>query len=319
MTWNIFQPLINSQELIDYIKGSEQSLRIGQLSSFDGIVRKTIGNNSMAFGFQYNHESLDITYNELARAEFNQSGQLIKSADLLFLGGGMNLSSSRSKKALFMELNREVNEKVNLLIASRFEKIDNDSSFDPKISLTYEPNEVLIFKGAFGTSFSTPSMAQLYSSEIALGGVRDVINGEEQSNSLFVRIAQVGNPNLKPSTSDNLNLGLKWDITKNLNILLDYWRIDYKDRLELEDPQAKILSNPSSSDITRNDFGDLIAVNTTFFNEEKTIVKGIDFSLKYFRTMDRNDLELGLNATYLLEFLTPEHAIEESDHMGNHK
>jgi iron complex outermembrane receptor protein len=319
LTWNIFQPLINSQELIDYIKGSEQSLRIGQLSSFDGIVRKTIGNSSMAFGFQYNHESLDITYNELARAEFNQSGQLIKSADLLFLGGGMNLSSSRSKKALFMELNREVNEKVNLLIASRFEKIDNDSSFDPKISLTYEPNEVLIFKGAFGTSFSSPSMAQLYSSEIALGGVRDVINGEEQSNSLFVRIAQVGNPNLKPSTSDNLNLGLKWDITKNLNILLDYWRIDYKDRLELEDPQAKILSNPSSSDITRNDFGDLIAVNTTFFNEEKTIVKGIDFSLKYFRTMDRNDLELGLNATYLLEFLTPEHAIEESDHMGNHK
>jgi outer membrane receptor for ferrienterochelin and colicin len=61
-------------------------------------------------------------------------------------------------------------------------------------------------------------MAQLYSSEIALGGVRDVINGVEQSSSLFVRVIQVGNSNLKPATSTNTNLGLLWDISDNASL-----------------------------------------------------------------------------------------------------
>ena len=319
LTWNIFKPLTNSEELIEYIKGSEKSMRTGKLISFDGIIRTSLGINSLAYGFQYNHESLDIAYNELARAEFSQSGQLIKSADLLFLGGGMDVSSTRNKKALFIELNHPVNQKVNFIVASRFEKIDNESSFDPKISMTYQPSKNMTLKGAFGTSFSAPSMAQLFSSDIALGGVRDVINGQEQTNSLFVRIVQAGNPNLKPATSKNLNLGFKWDINDSSNILLDYWKINYKDRLELEDPQAKILSNPNSPDITRNDFGDLIAVKTTFFNEEKTIVKGIDFSINYLKMINKIEIDFGINTTYLLEFLTPEHTSEEQGHEGEHE
>ena len=45
-------------------------------------------------------------------------------------------------------------------------------------------------------------MAQMYSSEINLGSVRDV------NDSVFVRQASTGNPNLKPATSTNSNIGL---------------------------------------------------------------------------------------------------------------
>ena len=318
-TWNIFDPLSNSEDLIQYIKGSEQSLRTGKLTSLDAILRTKFNNNNIAIGLQLNDEALDVKYNELARSEFDQSGNLIKGADLLFLGGGKNISSDRNKKALFFELEKIFSENLDVLFATRYEKVENDSSFDPKLSINFRPNDKLLIRGSVGTSFSTPSMAQLFSSEIALGGVRDVINGVEQSSSLFVRVIQMGNPNLKPATSTNSNLGLFWNLNDNISLSADFWKINYKDRLELEDAQTKIIENPNNPDIQRNELGDITAVSTTFFNEEKTKVKGLDINFNYKKTLsNQTTLDLGINATHLFDYLTPEHE-EAGDHEDEHE
>ena len=318
-TWNIFDPLSNSEDLIQYIKGSEQSLRTGKLTSLDAILRTKFNNNNIAIGLQLNDEALDVKYNKLARSEFDQSGNLIKGADLLFLGGGKNISSDRNKKALFFELEKIFSENLDVLFATRYEKVENDSSFDPKLSINFRPNDKLLIRGSVGTSFSTPSMAQLFSSEIALGGVRDVINGVEQSSSLFVRVIQMGNPNLKPATSTNSNLGLFWNLNDNISLSADFWKINYKDRLELEDAQTKIIDNPDNPDIQRNELGDITAVSTTFFNEEKTKVKGLDINFNYKKTLsNQTTLDLGINATHLFDYLTPEHE-EAGDNEDEHE
>ena len=318
-TWNLFNPLLNSTSLIEYIKGSEQSLKIGQLTSFDAILRTQLHGNNLAIGLQLNEESLDVSYNDLSRAEFDSDGNLIKSADLLFLGGGKDTFAKRDKEAIFFEFEKILSDKLDMLFASRFEKVDDQSSFDPKITINYRPTEDLSLRGSIGTSFSTPSMAQLFSSEIALGGVRDVINGVEQTSSLFVRVVQLGNSDLKPATSTNTNLGLSWSMNRDASISLDFWKIDYKDRLELEDAQTKILVNPSSSAIQRNEYGDIVAVNTTFFNEEKTIVRGLDLSLDHKKIFTNGKIfDLVINATHLFEYLTPEHGDEDEGEHDEH-
>ena len=307
LSWNLFNPLENDPQLIEYLKGSEQSFKTGKLTNVDGIIKTLIRGTDVVFGFQWSEESLKIDYNDLGRAEFDNSGKLIKAADLLFLGGGKNVSSDRTKKAFFTEIKRTFSDNFDLKISGRYEKIGSFSSFDPKISLRFSPLNNLTFRGSVGTSFSTPSMAQLNSSDIQLGGVRDVQNGIEQANTLFVRIVQVGNPDLDPATSTNANFGLIWDISENLNFTMDYWTIDYKDRLELEDAQTKLFSDPNGPDVTRNQFGTLIAVNTTFFNEERTEVKGIDLSLSYFKETEKiGSFDLSIKATNLFDFLTPD-------------
>ncbi len=307
LSWNLFNPLENDPQLIEYLKGSEQSFKTGKLTNVDGIIKTLIRGTDVVFGFQWSDESLTIDYNDLGRAEFDNSGKLIKAADLLFLGGGKNVSSDRTKKAFFTEIKRNFSDNFDLKISGRYEKIGSFSSFDPKISLRFSPLNNLTFRGSVGTSFSTPSMAQLNSSDIQLGGVRDVQNGIEQANTLFVRIVQVGNPDLDPATSTNVNFGLIWDISENLNFAMDYWTIDYKDRLELEDAQTKLFSDPNGPDVTRNQFGTLIAVNTTFFNEERTEVKGIDLSLSYFKETEKiGSFDLSIKATNLFDFLTPD-------------
>jgi iron complex outermembrane receptor protein len=307
LSWNLFNPLENDPQLIEYLKGSEQSFKTGKLTNVDGIIKTLIRGTDVVFGFQWSEESLKIDYNDLGRAEFDNSGKLIKAADLLFLGGGKNVSSDRTKKAFFTEIKRTFSDNFDLKISGRYEKIGSFSSFDPKISLRFSPLNNLTFRGSVGTSFSTPSMAQLNSSDIQLGGVRDVQNGIEQANTLFVRIVQVGNPDLDPATSTNANFGLIWDLSENLNFAMDYWTIDYKDRLELEDAQTKLFSSPNGPDVTRNQFGTLIAVNTTFFNEKRTEVKGIDLSLSYFKETEKiGSFDLSIKATNLFDFLTPD-------------
>ena len=210
----------------------------------------------MAYGFQLNRESLDINYDEISRAEFDKDGKLLRTADLFFLGGGINLSKSRNSNAIFFELEKNAYENLDIRLAARYESMKNESSFDPKISFKYMVSDLFAIRFSKGTAFSSPSMAQMFSSEINLGSVRDI------SSSVFVRQASIGNPNLKPSTSNNSNLGLIFQ-KNSLRLSFDIWEIDYEDRIEVESALAILYSNQNGSRKTRYEFGELIGVTST--------------------------------------------------------
>jgi len=48
-----------------------------------------------------------------------------------------------------------------------------------------------------------------------------------------------------------------YGILKKLNLTVDYWSINYKDRIEAESAQVLLNTNPFASSITRNQFGEL--------------------------------------------------------------
>ena len=299
--WNIFLPLDNSASLTSFIKGSETSIKTGSLLSLDGVLTGQNNGIDFALGFQFNSEDLQINYSEGSMATFDSDGKLIKGADLLFLGGGKNVNTSRDKQAIFFETNTKFLETVDIIVSGRYEKLENESSFDPKFSFKYSTSDKFLIRGSIGTSFTSPSMAQMFSSEIQLGSVRDI------NNSPFVRLALLGNSNLKPATSENMNLGFIWNISDAVDLTVDYWAIDYKDRIEVESAQVLLNNNPSGASITRNQFGELIAVSTSYFNEETTEVKGLDIELNVFKSTQYGDFSYAVKATELSEFLTPEH------------
>ena len=298
LTWNIFDSTQNPKSLIDYVRGAEVSSKVADLISVHGIFNRKLKNLNLAYGFQLNKESLDIYYDEVSRAEFDKDGKLVKTADLFFLGGGINLSKSRTSNALFVEIEKSIREVLDLRVAARYESMKNESSFDPKISLKYNVADALTIRFSKGTAFSAPSMAQMYSSEINLGSVRDV------NDSVFVRQASTGNPNLKPATSTNSNIGLIFQ-RNDLRISIDVWEIEYEDRVEVESAQAILSSNPFGPSITRNEFGDLIGVTTTYFNEDNTLVKGIDLQIQYLINLKQSNLSINLMGTNLSDFKTP--------------
>ena len=301
LLWNVFDPRENSRELTSYLQGAEQSNKKGGLTTLDFLASSKYSEISFVAGAQISNEQLNITFNELAQVESDEDGKLTKTADLFFLGGGRNIAKSRNKFALFTEAERDFFDVLNLRLAMRYEDYSNDSSFDPKLSLRYQPSEKIALRLSQGTSFTMPSMAQMFPSDVNLGSVLDGDNG-----GVYVRQAKIGNPDLKPATSTNTNLGFIFsdDIQK---FTLDYWEIDFKDRIILQSPQALLDQDPNGSSITRNDIGDLIGVTTTYFNEESTMVSGIDFEYKrFFNLKNYGELDLTIRGTNLIEFLTPD-------------
>lgn len=310
--WNLFDSSQNSEALINYVRGSEKSIKKADLKSLDIILRSnTDSGYSVAYGVQLNKEALDVSYDEISRAEFDTDGKIIKTADLFFLGGGIDVSKSRNKYASFFEIEKDFLESFRLRVAGRYEDFGNDSSFDPKLSVKYIANNNLTIRASKSSSFSMPSMAQMFSSDINLGSVRD-FNG----TSPFVRQAQIGNPNLKPATSNNNNLGFIFNI-RGQRLTFDLWDIDYKNRIEVQSAQAMLLSNPNGLSITRNIEGDLIGITTTYFNETNTEVSGFDLSYEALINLEKNGvIAFAIKGTSINKFLTPNNKINvvEKEH-----
>ena len=311
--WNLFDSSQNSEALINYVRGSEKSIKKADLKSLDIILRSnTDSGYTVAYGVQLNKEALDVSYDEISRAEFDTDGKIIKTADLFFLGGGIDVSKSRNKYASFFEIEKDFLESFSLRVAGRYEDFGNDSSFDPKLSVKYIANNNLTIRASKSSSFSMPSMAQMFSSDINLGSVRD-FNG----TSPFVRQAQIGNPNLKPATSNNNNLGFIFNI-RGQRLAFDLWDIDYKNRIEVQSAQAMLLSNPNGLSITRNIEGDLIGITTTYFNETNTEVSGFDLSYEALINLEKNGvIAFAIKGTSINKFLTPNNKInvvEEEHH-----
>ena len=310
LSWNLFSDT-NEDELVQYVSGNLVAKKKGSLSSIDGIYLTNFNDFDFSAGFQIARDTLDIKYNDLGRIEVDKEGQITKHADLFFLGGGTDVNKSRSKAALFGELNKSISQTLDIRAALRYEDFKNENSLDPKISLRFQPNDIFSLRFSTGTSFTMPSMSQMYGSDIVLGSVRDV-NG-----SVFVRQGQTGNSALKPAKSINSNLGFIFYPREEYSLSFDFFEINYKDRIEAESAQAIVLNNPNSSKITRNSSGEIIGVIASYVNEEKSIITGMDFEFNsLFDLYDFGSLNLKITSTTLFSFLTPEHNddIEDHDH-----
>jgi iron complex outermembrane receptor protein len=308
LSWNLFSDT-NEDELVQYVSGNLVAKKKGSLSSIDGIYLTTFNDFDFSAGFQIARDTLDIKYNDLGRIEVDKEGQITKQADLFFLGGGTDVNKSRSKAALFGELNKSISQTLDIRAALRYEDFKNENSLDPKISLRFQPNDIFSLRFSTGTSFTMPSMSQMYGSDIVLGSVRDV------NSSVFVRQGQTGNPALKPAKSINSNLGFIFYPREEYSLSFDFFEINFKDRIEAESAQAIVLNNPNSSKITRNSSGEIIGVIASYVNEEKSIITGMDFEFNsLFNLYDFGSLNLKITSTTLFSFLTPEHNDDTEDH-----
>jgi len=301
LTWNIFDISDHDPVLIQYISGSEKSKRTGEQFVIEAILHSKLWDMESALGMQFIKDKISIKYDQSSAASFDENGFLIKAADLLFLGGGKSIDGSRNKQALFFEINKAFQNNLDVKFAARYENIKSSSSFDPKISFKYKPKNNLAIKASIGSSFVAPSMAQLYASEILLGTIR----GADFSNK--ARVIQIGNEDLKPATALNSNIGITWNFNDYSDISFDYWLINYKNRIELENGSVKASENPLSEDILRNSEGYIIGVHTSFYNEDKTEVSGIDLSYDFkYDITDIGSLSYKIQATSFIKYLSPD-------------
>ena len=304
-TFNLFDPTANSAALIAHITGAQETWTYVNLDVVDFVTSGQLGNVSIATGLQYREEEFSVERDAGSTVTFDSNGNLLQPADLIFLGGGTEVSPSRSSYAIFAEAKADLTDNLELSGAIRYEDLESDETIDPKLSLRYQASDSVVLRASVSTSFREPSLAQLYADNVGLQGMTDYANGVALPGTTFIRIAQKGNLNLKPESADNLNVGILWSPTDSFDMKLDYWAVDYQDVITIENAQGLIIADPNGSQIIRSASGTLAGVTTNYFNASSVETNGFDLEMSYQTDTDAGLLTLGMNATHMLQYEIP--------------
>ncbi len=326
LRYNPFDPLDESNRAVqDWVSTEFGSVTETSLIAWDGVVSNELfewdaGVANIAVGAQIRHETYEVMPNDVTRINSDENGNPIP-ADFLFLGGVAEVDESRTSWAVFAELDMPLTDDLEMNAAVRYEHLDSGTSVDPKLALRYSVTDKLTLRASASTSFREPSLAQFYAQDVALRGIQDYQldqNGDflldESGNRipkggvLFVRQTQNGNPDLEPEEATNYNAGVVWT-DKGFQARIDYWRVDYKDVITIEDPQGKLLADPDGDDILRLDPNDptseLGGVITNYFNASSVDAAGIDIEARYNFDLMGEAFEVGMTASHYLEYEIP--------------
>ena len=304
-SWNLFDPTANSQALVDYIYAAEERNVESSLTAIDLILNGNMNDIDIAAGFQFKNEEYKITRNDDSVAQFAADGSISQNSDLIFLGGGAENDDSRNSTAFFVEASTDVNDRLELKGALRYENLDSDNAINPKISVRFQATDELVLRGSLSTSFREPSLVQIYSDLVALEPLQDFdTSGNAVGGTQFVRVAVASNKNLRPEESDNINLGAIWRPNPNTSLSVDYWMIDYEDVITKENPQGKLRNDPTNADIVRS-LGVIVGLTTRTFNAEKVEASGLDIEGSYFMDTSIGELVLGFKTAHISKYEIP--------------
>lgn len=154
----------------------------------------------------------------------------------------------------------------------------------------------VVLRGSVSTGFRAPTLHQIYDQSTQAS----FVGGTIQSSGLFSNISKqaflLGIPRLKPEKSTNFTLGLGFTPVKNLNITLDYYSIQIKDRVVYSSP----ISTDDQSTQLYQILQDAGVVQAQFFiNGIETQTNGIDFVGSYRNLrLGSGKLTINLAANY---------------------
>lgn len=269
---------------------------------------------------------------------------------------------SRNFWSAFGELGLPLTKTIEAQLAARLDKYPNlSANLSPKVGMLWRPNSMLMLRGTAETGFRAPNLTETAPSvkyafnngtvdpkrcDQAVNLANDLRNQasalaasdpnkallEARADNVEGNECQAGvaaiaanNPNLKPEKSRSLSLGLVLQPTRNLNVTVDYWRIERRNEIDIKSASELLAIEgsalPSGSSISRlpldaNDqsfttaeqaaygvtAGALSAIQRSFENLFRTRTSGIDIGFEFRETLPIGALKIGGTGTYLIDF-----------------
>ncbi|MBU2878361.1 TonB-dependent receptor plug domain-containing protein [Aliiglaciecola lipolytica] len=297
--FNPFDRSSLSQSVIDDFTYMTESEKTTDLLVLDAVVSGDLyevsaGTIGFAAGIQARTESFKVETDDVNEIKFDDQGNPIP-VDLIFLQGLSEVDADKNTFALFAESVIPVTEDIEIKAALRYEKLENDSSVDPKIAVRWQISDQWIMRASASTAFRDASLSQKNASSAVITSITDYNDDGTAKSSAFVGVIATGNEDLKPEESDNYNIGLIFKPTDNLDFKVDFWRVDYTNLITVENAQGKLIDDPNGVDIIRTDAGFLSSVKVNYFNSSSVSVEGIDFESTWTLS---DQFNISLNASH---------------------
>lgn len=183
--------------------------------------------------------------------------------DLVIAATGLTDSTaegSRRVQAAFVELDVPITKELDVDISDRHDRYsDFGTTNNPKLSVRYQPLDILTLRGTASTGFRAPTLYNLYSSNYlaaannpTMGAGNPFCQAGSYTSLWTPATCQAqgiglfgGNTHLVPETSQNFDLGLIIQPIPDLGITLDYYRILLKNTIKAV-PASAIFGDPTT-------------------------------------------------------------------------
>jgi iron complex outermembrane receptor protein len=177
---------------------------------------------SVALGAEYRRESYEIGAGDPA-SYFGSGSQAWPGLSPVSAG-----KHKRNVSAAYVDLSTQVTPQWEAELAGRFERFsDAGSTRNAKVSTRYAFDPRFAIRATGSTGFRAPSLAQSYYTSLAVSPT--TAGGQLAVNSAAART--LGASPLRPEKSRSYNLGLVVQPVDKLNLTLDAYHIEIRDRI----------------------------------------------------------------------------------------
>ena len=325
--------LENSAALADWLTDPTETDATTSLLVFDAVfsgasgIQAAGGEIGWAAGAQLRRETYELDPSDLTDLAVTPGAG--GTGPFSFLAGTNAADEDQSIFAVFGELQVPLYDNLDIQVAMRYEDYGGEvgSTFDPKVAAKWQVSDSFALRGSAQTSFRGPTLNQLSGTVTTLQFVAPT--------SAFKAVDQFGNPNLDPESAFSFNLG---GIYQNggFSASLDYYNFDFSDPIIVEE-QASIvnaaiaaLGTATTDDdaiIGRITFTDnnndginqaneISRISTNVVNGPDIETSGIDLRLENVWDMGGNEFSLGLDTTYVLEYVVADFDIDGTSIAG---
>lgn len=222
----------------------------------------------------------------------------------------------RRVSAVYAELNAPLAAGLEASLAGRIDRYsDFGSTRNPKLSLSYAPDERWRVRAAVGSGFRAPSFFQLYTAETespvpgdladpVLCPLGNVAGADLSVCAIRPNARRGGNPGLDPESSDQWSMGLVVSPTAWFDFSVDLWQIR-RDQLIVELTPQEIIARYTTfpENLVRGSNGRLDGpggyIRAGFVNAEGDRARGADVRLALRGDAAGGSWRAGLDGTWL--------------------
>ena len=288
---NTVNPSLGPQSPTQFNPGSYIQLEKNFNADFVRTVPMDSFDLNFAYGFEWREEQFEIVNGDVASFTtgpyFNQGFGIGSNG---FAGFTPDIAGvwDQQNYAVYLDFEGDVTENLLLGLATRYEDFDTfGDTTNLKLSALYRITEDLKFRTTISTGFRAPTPGQSNVSNVttaSISGTGELVQQGTLSPTNPIS-ATAGGKALQPEESDNLSFGIVWDVTDALNVTVDAYEIEIKDRIaltgnfSLTDSQRAALvaaKVPGASDMQTFRF---------FTNDFDTTTEGIDVVATYSTEM----------------------------------
>ncbi len=258
---------------------------------------------------------------DLRREQYRFNGDLREAASrpqilgAAFDDGNALAPVSRTVRALYAELLVPLTQALEVTLAARQDHYSGfGSTFNPKLTVRYQPASELLLRGSYNTGFRAPSFNQLFNgiTESPYSG-RDLADpatcpglkvdstkpGCEVVNPT---ILTGGKPNLGPETAKQASVGVVFEPSAHFSASLDLWEVrkmNTIDSLSL----ATLISHYSlfTNNFIRDASGALVSIDQRWVNAGEKQTRGLEAGARANGRLWDGRWGAGIDGSYLLK------------------